>query len=74
MDSLSLLGPIVFGPGSELLGRRPIFMVAMSAYTVLHLGQALAHNIETLLITRFLGGFFASAPLTNCGGEVFQMC
>jgi hypothetical protein len=41
----------------------------MSMYTVLHLGQALAQNIETLLITRFLGGFFAVAPLVNAGGD-----
>ncbi|KAF7309338.1 MFS general substrate transporter [Mycena indigotica] len=63
-----VFGPLIWGPGSELVGRRPIFLVAMSAYTVLHLGQALAPNIETLLITRFLGGFFAVAPLVNSGG------
>jgi hypothetical protein len=38
-------------------------------YTILHLGQALAQNIQTLLITRFLGGFFAVAPLVNAGGN-----
>ncbi|KAJ7927029.1 major facilitator superfamily domain-containing protein [Mycena leptocephala] len=31
---------------------------------------ALAQNIETLLITRFLGGFFAVAPLVNAGGVI----
>jgi hypothetical protein len=40
----------------------------MSMYTILHLGQALAKNIQTLLICRFLGGFFAVAPLVNAGG------
>jgi len=60
--------PLVWGPGSELAGRRPTLMVAMTLYTLLHLGQGLAHNIETLLVTRFLSGFFAVAPLTNTGG------
>ena len=66
-----VVGPLFWGPGSELLGRRPIFLVTMFSYTLLHLGQALAPNIETLLVTRFFGGFFAVAPLTNCGGMCF---
>jgi folate-dependent tRNA-U54 methylase TrmFO/GidA len=41
----------------------------MTAYTLFILGQALAPNIETLLVTRFFSGFFAVAPLTNAGGE-----
>ncbi|KAF9044209.1 MFS polyamine transporter [Panaeolus papilionaceus] len=65
-----VFGPLFWGPGSELIGRRPIFIVTLSFYTLFHLGQALAQNMETLLITRFLGGFFAVAPLTNCGGVI----
>ncbi len=64
-----VFGPLFWGPGSELWGRRPIFLIAMISYTLLHLGQALAKNIETLLVTRFLSGFFAVAPMTNCGGK-----
>ncbi|CAK5271078.1 unnamed protein product [Mycena citricolor] len=63
-----VLGPLVWGPGSELLGRRPVYTFAMVVYTVLHLGEALARNIETMLVTRFLGGLFACAPLVNSGG------
>ncbi|KAI0030043.1 MFS polyamine transporter [Vararia minispora EC-137] len=74
ITSLFLLGyvagPILWGPGSELVGRRPIFCVTMVLYTIFMLGQALAHNIETLLVTRFLSGFFACAPLTNSGGVI----
>lgn len=67
---LSSLQPIVWGPGSEVVGRRPVFVVALTLYTLFILGQPLAKNIETLLITRFLSAFFASAPLTNCGGMI----
>ena len=63
-------GPIVWGPGSEVVGRRPVFVLALSLYTLFILGQPLAKNMETLLITRFLSAFFASAPLTNCGGMI----
>lgn len=62
--------PLVWGPGSELVGRRPVFVVALMCYTLFHLGQALAPNIQTLLVTRFFGGFFAVAPLTNSGGLI----
>lgn len=42
----------------------------MICYTLFHLGQALAPNIETLLITRFLGGFFAIAPMISSAGVI----
>lgn len=65
-----VFGPIFWGPGSEVVGRRPVFIVTLSLYVMFHLGQALAHNMETLLITRFLSGFFACAPLTMGGGLI----
>lgn len=33
----------------------------------MQVGNALAPNTAALLIFRFLGGFFAAAPLTNAG-------
>ncbi|KXN84342.1 hypothetical protein AN958_12696 [Leucoagaricus sp. SymC.cos] len=65
-----VFGPLFWGPGSELTGRKPIFVLTLTLYTIFHLGQALAQNIQTLLITRFFSGFFAVAPLTNCGGVI----
>ena len=68
-----IVGPILWGPGSELFGRRIVFRVTLIAYVLLHLGQALAHNLTTLLVTRFLTGVFACAPLTNCGGVLVDI-
>lgn len=65
-----VFGPLFWGPGSEITGRKPIFSLALTLYTLFHLGQSLAPNIQTLLVTRFLSGFFAVAPLTNCGGVI----
>lgn len=45
----------------------------MICSTLFVLGQALAPNIQTLLITRLLAGVFASAPLTNCGGPYLNI-
>lgn len=42
----------------------------MILYTLFQLGQALAHNIETLIVTRFFSAFFAAAPLTGIGGFI----
>ncbi|KZT28599.1 MFS general substrate transporter [Neolentinus lepideus HHB14362 ss-1] len=64
------LGPLVFAPLGEMYGRRHIFIVTMSVYTLFHLGGALGQNIATLLSTRFLAGVFGSSPLTNAGGAI----
>jgi MFS transporter, DHA1 family, multidrug resistance protein len=56
-----------------MFGRRAILIPALTAYTLFHLGQALAQNLPTLLVTRFLSGFFASAPLTNAGGLIADL-
>ncbi|KAK0217527.1 MFS polyamine transporter [Armillaria nabsnona] len=65
-----MVGPVLWGPGSELYGRRPVMLGTMTVYTLFHLGQALAQNIQTLMICRFFGGFFAVGPLTVNGGII----
>ncbi|QRV73197.1 major facilitator superfamily transporter [Ceratobasidium sp. AG-Ba] len=67
------LGPLLWGPLSEMYGRRLIFLVSFLPFVLFHLGGALAHNVETLLITRFLAGAFGSSPLTNAGGTIADM-
>ena len=68
-----MLGPIFWGPGSELIGRRPIFIGTFAIYTLFHIGQARADDMTTLLVTRFLCGFFAVAPLTNSTGVIADL-
>lgn len=65
--------PSFWGPGSEVFGRRNVLLFTMTLYTLFHLGQALAKNIETLLICRFFSGFFGVSPFTICGGS-FSAC
>lgn len=67
------VGPIIWGPASELAGRRPVCALCLWAYTLFHLGQALAKSMPPLIVTRFLAGFFACGPLNNGGGVVADM-
>jgi multidrug resistance protein len=62
------VGPLLWAPLSEVYGRKnavlpPMFIAAMFAF-----GTAAAKDIQTIMITRFFAGFFASAPVTNTGG------
>jgi MFS transporter, DHA1 family, multidrug resistance protein len=65
-----VVGPIFWSGLSETYGRRPVFIFTLFMYTISILGQSLGNNIQTILVTRFFGGFFASAPLTNGGGFI----
>ncbi|KAF7183307.1 hypothetical protein CNMCM7691_003220 [Aspergillus felis] len=63
-------GSIFFAPLSEVVGRRPVYIGSMTLFLVLILPSALAKNIETILISRFFGGFFGSAMMSNSPASV----
>ncbi|KAL4892050.1 major facilitator superfamily domain-containing protein [Aspergillus ambiguus] len=67
------LGPFVWAPLSESIGRQLPFFLSFGAMTALLAGCAGAQNIWTLLILRFLAGAFGSSPLTNAGGVISDM-
>ncbi|KAG8168696.1 hypothetical protein KVR01_001445 [Diaporthe batatas] len=62
------LGPLLWAPLSEVYGRRVAVLGPMFIATCFSFGTATAKDIQTVLITRFFAGFFASAPVTNTGG------
>ncbi|CAG7562324.1 unnamed protein product [Fusarium equiseti] len=64
------LGPMFLGPMSEFYGRRPIYIVSWSMYFIWIIPQAVAQNIETIIVSRFLDGFSGSAFLAVSGGTV----
>ncbi|KAI0257436.1 major facilitator superfamily domain-containing protein [Lactifluus subvellereus] len=64
------VGPLVWGPLSEDIGRRPVYLITFLFYTGFQVGCALSKNTASILIFRFLGGTFAAAPLTNSGAVV----
>jgi multidrug resistance protein len=64
------IGTIVSAPLSEVVGRRPVYLVSMALFLVLILPSALAQNIEAILIGRFFGGLFGSAIMGNSPASV----
>lgn len=64
------LGPLLWSPMSELFGRRPLWILPSLVYIIFNIPCALAPNIGCLLASRFLCGFFGSAPLTLAGGTI----
>ncbi|MBO1764926.1 MFS transporter, partial [Escherichia coli] len=62
------LGPLLWAPLSEVYGRRIAVLTPMFVAICFSFGSATAKDFQTLMITRFFGAFFASAPVTNTGG------
>lgn len=62
------IGPLLWAPLSEVYGRRIAVMVPMFIAMCFSFGSAVSKDFQTLMLTRFFGAFFASAPVTNTGG------
>ncbi|WVR03029.1 hypothetical protein IAU60_000018 [Kwoniella sp. DSM 27419] len=63
-------GPLLWSPLSELFGRRLLWAIPTFVYIIFNIPCALAPNIGCLLASRFICGFFGSAPLTLAGGTI----
>lgn len=62
------VGPLLWAPLSEVYGRRIAVLTPMFVAVCFSFGSATAKDFQTLMLTRFFGAFFASAPVTNTGG------
>lgn len=56
-------GPIIWAPGSELIGRRWPLYVGLLGSSIFTVGSAASRDIQTLIICRFFAGLFAASPL-----------
>ncbi|KAJ6476266.1 major facilitator superfamily domain-containing protein [Mycena sanguinolenta] len=63
-------GPLLFGPASELYGRRIVYTVAGLFYSAFSFAAAFAPNAASLLIFRFFVGFFGSAGMNNVPASI----
>lgn len=64
------VGPLLWSPLSEIIGRRPVYVISLSLYTVINVPCALSPNIGGLLASRFLCGVFSSSGLSLAGGTI----
>nr|MBP8029324.1 MFS transporter [Giesbergeria sp.] len=56
-------GQLLYGPVSDMLGRKVPLYFGLGIFTIASIGCALASNIETLVALRFLQGFGAAAGM-----------
>ena len=68
------VGPLVHAPLSKTFGRKPIYTVGLTVFTLTQIPCALSKNISILIGFRFLQGFFGSASLANGGGTISDAC
>ena len=62
------LGPCLWGPASELYGRKYAVLLPYFVAGCFSFATAASKDIQTVLLSRFFTGFFGSAPITNTGG------
>jgi hypothetical protein len=67
------VGPMVFAPLSEIYGRRPVYGVTLAVAVLFTIPGAVAKNIGTLLVTRFIAGVAFSAPMSLVGGTLVDL-
>lgn len=58
------IGPLVWGPVSELLGRKIPIFTGFTIFALLQIPISLVHSLPALLVLRFLAGAFGAAPVS----------
>jgi len=67
------IGPLFLAPLSETFGRRKLYLICFTMFTILQIPSALSPNIQTLIAMRTLSGFFGSVGIANGGGTISDM-
>ncbi|KAE8363147.1 major facilitator superfamily domain-containing protein [Aspergillus caelatus] len=63
-------GPLLWGPLSESHGRRLPLMLGVIVFCIFQVPVAVAQNVPTIVICRFIGGLFACSPLSIVGATL----
>ncbi|KAM0793367.1 hypothetical protein ACM66B_000822 [Microbotryomycetes sp. NB124-2] len=62
--------PLVLAPFSETYGRSSIYIASAVVFTLFFIPQALAKNIETMVLARFVSGIAGSSAVSLVGGTI----
>ncbi|KAK8879480.1 bicyclomycin resistance protein [Apiospora arundinis] len=68
-------GPVLWAPLSEVYGRRWSMLPAVFAMICFSIGTGFSHSPAAIFITRFIGGVFGSAPISNVSaalGDIYM--
>ena len=68
-----IFGPCIWAPISEIWGRRWSLLPPLIGLTLFSIGSATSKSTASLLVTRFFGGFFGSAPVSNVTAALGDM-
>lgn len=63
-------GALICSPLSELVGRFPVYLVALVLFGIWEMAAALAPNIGAQIAFRFLAGLCGAPPFTVAGGSL----
>ncbi|KAF5530409.1 multidrug resistant protein [Fusarium napiforme] len=63
-------GPVLLSPLSELYGRRLLLNICNVVTLGFSIGSALAPNIATFIVFRFIAGSFGAGPMNIGGGSI----
>lgn len=63
-------GPMVWGPLGEVYGRKLSMLPAVFVLGLFSIGTATSKSAVAIFVTRFFGGFFASAPISNVSAAI----
>lgn len=66
-------GPILWGPLSEIYGRKGVFVPATFGYTCFSFAVATAENIQTIMICRFFCGFFGASSMVLSSATIADL-
>nr|OQO23692.1 hypothetical protein B0A51_11836 [Rachicladosporium sp. CCFEE 5018] len=66
-------GPSLWAPISETYGRKISMLPPVLALSVMSVGTGFSRNAAALFLTRFFGGVFASAPISNVSAALGDM-
>jgi MFS family permease len=63
-------GPLLLSPLSELYGRRIIFHICNVVTLACSIASAVAPNMASFIVFRFLAGSFGAGPMNIGGGSI----
>lgn len=64
------VGPMAWSPLSELYGRRLPLFLGYTIFAIFQIPVAVAQNVQTILVCRFMIGLFGCSPLAVVGGAL----
>lgn len=67
------VGSLIVAPMSELYGRRWVYIICMSCFTLLVIPAALATSLAEILVVRFFGAVFGAAMVSNSPGTIVDI-